>query len=330
MEYINIVPNGPSAIPVNNKQFIQYLTKTINYAYNIRNNNNTFPAPQPVSIERKNFDKFKTYEYNVTLKLDGTRFLIYFMLDKHQNKQIILINRALNFFKVNINCENNLFDGSGTLLDGELIFYNNKWSFYVHDGLILCGNRINKDYHRNRIDNIKYCLDSYLYNDDYNTFQITTKTFYAYDNINDFIDNVYNSSLYPSNDGLIFMPNKLPVVSGTQYSMFKWKPYSKNTFDFQLIENNENLIAKVYHLNNLIDFANILYSNECGKIFIDKAKQLENYENNCIIECNFNEEKQNFVPVLIRTDKTHPNSLRTIERTLFNISENIKIDDFRT
>ena len=30
----------------------------------------------------------------------------------------------------------------------------------------------------------------------------------------------------------------------------------------------------------------------------------------------------------IRTDKNHPNSLRTIERTLFNVNENIAIQDF--
>ena len=44
--------------------------------------------------------------------------------------------------------------------------------------------------------------------------------------------------------------------------------------------------------------------------------------------CIFDKDKNNFIPILVRTDKTHPNSLRTIERTLFNISENIKIQDF--
>ena len=51
-----------------------------------------------------------------------------------------------------------------------------------------------------------------------------------------FIDNIYNDPSFPQNDGLIFMPNKLPVVSGTQYSMFKWKPPNKHTFDFQIVE----------------------------------------------------------------------------------------------
>jgi len=68
------------------------------------------------------------------------------------------------------------------------------------------------------------------------------------------------------------MPNKLPVVSGTQYSMFKWKPPNKHTFDFQIVENESNLTAKVYHLNKLIDFANIKSNDLNGKEFIDTLK----------------------------------------------------------
>ena len=330
MEFTNIVPNGPYASSINNKQFLQYLIRTINFSYNIKTLDNIFPAPQPVSIEKKDFDKLKKFDYNITLKFDGTRFLIFFMYDKHKNKQIILINRALNFYKINIDCEDSLFEGTGTLLDGELINYNNEWIFYIHDGLILCGNKINKENHCNRINNIKCCLESFINNDNTtNTFKIKTKVFYKFENLNDFINDMYNNDKQPKQDGIIFMPNKLPVVSGTQYSMFKWKPPNKHTFDFQIMENGKNLIAKVYHLNKLIDFANIDSDNKNGKEFIDKLMLLDNYKDDSIVECNFDNSKQNFIPILIRTDKTHPNSLRTIERTLFNINENILIDDFK-
>ena len=46
----------------------------------------------------------------------------------------ILINKALN-----------LFENNGTLLDGELIYHDSQWNFYVHDRLILCGNKINRE-----------------------------------------------------------------------------------------------------------------------------------------------------------------------------------------
>ena len=122
------------------------------------------------------------------------------------------------------------------------------------------------------------------------------------------------------------MPENLPIISGTQYSMLKWKPKNKHTFDFLLKEADIGLKAYVFHLGNLNIFANIHAKTEQGKEFIEKSKQLDNYKNECIVECTF--DKNNFSPILVRTDKTHPNSLRTIERTLFNISENIQIEDF--
>ena len=325
MDPINIVPNGPSCIPVTNKAFTSHLLRTINYAYSIKNES-TFPGPQPVSIEKKDLEKFNKYEYNITLKLDGTRFLLYFMTDRHQNKQAILINRALNLFFVSIRCDNSLYDG--TLLDGELIEIDSKWVLSIHDGLSLCGNKISKNTHEERINDIRFCTESFIENHNQNTFKIETKKFYKFSDFQPFIKDYHDSINRNNCDGIIFMPNKLPVVSGTQYSMFKWKPSNKHTFDFEIHEKDNDFIIKVYHLNNLIDFANVLGNTDEGKEFIQKTKLLDNYKNECIVECYFNIDKQNFTPFLIRTDKTHPNSLRTIERTLFNIQENIQLDDF--
>ena len=119
--YQPVVPNGPLGVQITNKQFIFYLTKSINFSYDIKALDN-FPAPLPVSIEKKNFEKLEKFEYNVSLKLDGTRFLMYFLKDKLGKNQCILINRALKFFSIEINCDDNLY--CGTLLDGELINVN--------------------------------------------------------------------------------------------------------------------------------------------------------------------------------------------------------------
>ena len=145
--------------------------------------------------------------------------------------------------------------------------------------------------------------------------------------LNDFIDNVYSKST--NNDGLIFMPEMLPVISGTQYSMLKWKPENKHTFDFLIKENENNLEAFVFHMGSISPFAKIHENTEDGKEFISKTKELSEYKDGCIVECNFNNDKNNFIPILVRTDKTHPNSLRTVERTLFNITENIQLQDFK-
>lgn len=319
------VKNSPMGEPIKNKQFIHYLTKSINFNYSVKGHDLTFPAPQPVSIEKKNFSKLKQYKYYTSLKLDGVRFLMYFIKDKNNKNQCIIVNRALNFYNISIEAEDTLYNG--TLLDGEIIYDsgNNKWDFVVHDALILCGNKINKLSHSTRLNDTKCCVQSFVnFNNNLSTLNITVKEFYPFEEFAYFIENVYNKS--QNNDGIIFMPENLPVISGTQYSMLKWKPQNKHTFDFLLKEADIGLEAYVFHLGNLNIFANIHLKTEQGKEFIEKSKQLDNYKNECIVECTF--DKDNFSPILVRTDKTHPNSLRTIERTLFNISENIQIEDF--
>ena len=320
------VNNSPMGTPIKNKQFINYLTKCINFNYCVKGYDLTFPAPQPVSIEKKDFNKLKQYKYYTSLKLDGVRFLMYFIKDKNNKNQCIIVNRALNFYNISIEAEDTLYNG--TLLDGEIIYDSNnkKWDFVVHDALILCGNKINKLSHSTRLNDTKCCVESFVTFSESSTLNITVKEFYPFEEFADFIENVYNKS--DNNDGIIFMPENLPVISGTQYSMLKWKPENKHTFDFLLKEADIGLEAYVFHLGNLNIFANIHAKTEQGKEFIEKSKQLDNYKNECIVECTFDKDKNNFSPILVRTDKTHPNSLRTIERTLFNISENIQIKDF--
>ena len=155
---------------------------------------------------------------------------------------------------------------------------------------------------------------------------IDTKNFYPYDEFDTFLEKEYNTNTI-NNDGIIFMPESLPVISGTQYSMFKWKPLEHCTFDFLIKENDDNLDAYVFHMGKSIIFAKIHNNTPNGKEFIEKTKKLSEYKNECILECSFKD--INFVPLLIRTDKTHSNSLRTIERTLFNINEGITINDFK-
>ena len=332
MEFENIifnVNNSPKGTLIKNKPFINYLIKSININYLVRGNDLQFPAPQPVSIEKKDFIKLQKFKYYTSLKLDGVRFLLYFIRDRNGVNQSILINRALNFYNINIESEQNIFNG--TLLDGEVIFNKEtkQWDFSIHDALLLCGNKINKLSHSTRLNDTRCCIESFIIKNNTsspNTLNLTVKDFYPFEEFENFITDVYNKS--DNNDGIIFMPENLPVISGTQYSMLKWKPENKHTFDFLIKESEIGFEALVYHMGNLKLFAKIHITVELGQKFIENTKTLEGYKNECIVECTFNNETSNFEPILIRTDKTHPNSMRTIERTLFNINENIKIIDF--
>lgn len=321
------VENSPKGILIKNKQFITYLTKSINLIYGVRGRDYVYPAPQPVSIEKKDFNKLEQYLYYTSLKLDGVRFLLYLIKDKNDKNQAILVNRALNFYIISLETDDIVYNG--TLLDGELIFNKTSktWEFSVHDALMLCGNKINKLQHSIRLSDTKYCLESFITYNNSSTFDIKVKEFYPFSEFNYFINEIYNKS--ENNDGIIFMPENLPVISGTQYSMLKWKPHDKHTFDFLIKENNNGMEAHVFHMGNISLFANIHKNTVDGDNFINLSKNLKNYKNECIIECYFNKDKNNFIPFLVRTDKTHPNSLRTIERTLFNITENIQAVDFK-
>ena len=328
-EFENIileVNNSPKGQLIKNKSFISFLIKTINMYYGVRGNESTFPAPQPVSIEKKDFSKLKDYKYFTSLKLDGYRFIMYFIKDKNNKNQCIIINRALNFYNIYIDAEDTIY--SGTLLDGEIIFNKDTdtWNYYIHDALLLCGNKINKLSHSTRLSDTKYCIESLINLDsNLNTLNIKVKEFYEFNNFDNFVE-IYNNSY--NNDGIIFMPENLPVISGTQYSMLKWKPQEKHTFDFLIKESDIGFDVYVFHMNDFKIFAKIHQNTPEGNSFIKNTKELKNYNKECILECSFNKETNNFLPVLIRTDKTYPNSLRTIERTLFNITEDILISDF--
>lgn len=313
----------PSAQKITNPNFINYLTRNILYHWNYKGEAQ-FPCPQPVSIERKDFEKLKNYEYFVGVKNDGVRYIMFFTTDKTNRKLCILCDRSLNFYTVNIVGDYSIYNG--TLFDGELVRDGDSYSYVIYDSVYMCGNRVNKNNFGSRLAEIDCCVKTLIEPIKTNCITIETKTFYKLTDFVNFLDEYEN---HKNKDGIIFMPNNLPVLNGTQFSMFKWKPPDKHTVDFLIKdETNKDLSAHVYHQNKITKFANIKYSTESGKKFIDKYHQLDRKKNDCILECLFVKEFQNFSPILVRTDKNYPNSLRTVERTLFNAEENIQLSEF--
>jgi hypothetical protein len=324
MEVVNITPTGPLGKPIKNKNFSNFLLKNILQIWNAQKcSDSQFPGPQPVSIEKKDFEKLKKYTYHVSIKTNGIRFILYFIKDRNGTNQCILINRALQFFIIDVECEESVFNG--TIFDGELYNNDGKWEFIVHDSVIICGTKINRGKFSERLGEIQCCINACIPTSDKSTVRVTTKNFYLFSDFDNFIVEEYNKTTL-SHDGIIFMPESLPVISGTQYSMFKWKPKELHTFDFLIKNNDKDIDVFVFNMGKIIQFAKVMGDTDRGKKFIEVAKNLPEYKNDCIVECSFVD--NNFTPVMIRTDKTHSNSLRTVERTLFNINEGITIDDF--
>ena len=314
-------------IQIKNKNFINFLCRYLITNWNLYSSTpNMFPGSQPVSIERKDLEKLQKYIYYVGVKTDGIRVIVIFIKDKNNKRQTILVNRNLNFYNVttseDVEYDENLYDG--TIFDGELYYVKDKeYKFIVHDSVLICGTKINKLKFSERLSEIECCISAMLYHK--NIFSFEIKKFYLFNDFENFLVE-YKNSTY-NHDGIIFVPESLPVISGTQYSMFKWKPIQKITFDFLIVtDDDDNFIVKVYNLGKLVEFAKVHFNTPEGNKFITETKKLNNYNNNCIVECDLI--NNNFNALNIRCDKSHPNSLRTIERTLFNVHENIIIEDF--
>jgi hypothetical protein len=100
---------------VTDVKLLQELKSTLLGFWPKRKNNN-FPAPLPVSIERKNFDALKKFPYVISLKSNGTRFLLVAF-----NEHVYIVDRVFDFYIVDQNFNKNIYgsslDGCGLVLD---------------------------------------------------------------------------------------------------------------------------------------------------------------------------------------------------------------------
>jgi hypothetical protein len=274
-----------------------------------------FPGCQPVSIEFRHFDILRSQPYLVCEKTDGVRcMLLAFMFE---NKKVcVLLNRALDMFLCPLNFRKSVYEGSGSILDGEL--YENE-IFMVYDALMVCGTVVGQYDFLSRLKHIEE-MKKLLTVLKYDPIKIQLKTFHLLTDFKTFMSE-YLPTVTQKIDGLIFTPVKTWVKIGTHETMFKWKPREKNTIDFQM-KKKGNLWR--------------LYVQERGKLVFEselKPHQIPNepwVEEDAIVECQymFQDEPMWWKPLMRRRDKTYPNGRRTFYRTLVNIKEDIKMEDF--
>lgn len=272
-----------------------------------------FPGSQPVSIERKHFKTLCSQPYVVCEKTDGVRcMLLAFMFDG--KKTCVCINRALDMFLCSLNFRKQVYEENGTILEGEL--YNNE-TFMIYDALVVCGKGVG---HMNLIDRLEQIeqLMKLLTPLKYDPIKLKIKTFHALTDFKTFMDD-YLPTVSQDMDGLIFTPVKTWVKTGTHETMFKWKPRDKNTIDFQMKWVNDKWKLYVQEKGKLV-FESMLYPNQVPEWVVDGS----------IVECQymFEDSPMWWKPLKSRTDKTFPNSRRTFYRTLVNIREDIKMEEF--
>ena len=252
-----------------------------------------FPGPQPVSIERRHFPALKRQPYVVCEKTDGVRYL----LTCDETKTCALVNRAFEVTHVALNLPR------GTILDGELVeCHDAKKLFVVHDAVLVRGENVTQMPLTERLAKAKSVVRT-IVRTAKSPFGLVVKTMTPLEDFNKV------PTEYPyETDGLVFTPVNEPVRTGTHETMFKWKPRDRITIDF-LVRGTD------------------LYIQERGQLIKEVSIHgPHGYPDDTIIECDYRE--IGWTPVKVRTDKTYPNNRRTYLRTLVNLRENIKREEF--
>lgn len=255
-----------------------------------------FPAPQPVSIERQHIPVLHNNKYLVTDKTDGVRHLLVCF-----GSEIMMVNRKFEMIPVDFSLPN--WVSRGVVIDGELM---TDGSYIIYDVVMMCGKIVaNLKLPRRLLAAAEFVRRV-------GNPQLRIKKFYTMHRFDDFYNNILPHVGYQT-DGLIFVPVDEPVATGTQNTMFKWKPQSKNTIDFLVSLRSDGSYG--------------MYIQERGNLIFQQILNHPEYAvDNTIVECRRN--GLNWEPIMVRTDKSYPNSRFTYYKTLKNIRENIEPHEF--
>ena len=252
-----------------------------------------FPGPQPVSIERRHFPLLKRQPYFVCEKTDGVRHLL-----ASTEEGTFLVNRAFKVEAVKIRVPKE------TLLDGELVRTKaGKVLFVVHDAVRVKGVDLKKLPLNVRLETARKAIKAIIKTAQA-PFEIRVKDMCL----------LGSEKLQPldsfeyETDGLVLTPINEPIRMGTHETMFKWKPHSRITIDFELRKGCE------------------LWVQDRGVPYKEAELHIHNRRpdlpDGAIVECGYGE--CGFFVEKVRTDKTHANNRRTYFRTMINLRENIQ------
>lgn len=271
--------------------------------------NDYFPAPLPVSIEIFNFKTLTKFTYLISVKSDGVRYLML-----NYNGNVYFIDRTFKIYLSNLKFK----EGIKTMLfDGELVEgKSGEKKYIVHDCICIDNRNVSQEFFDSRYESMITGINMYM--EDHHLVEV--KKFFPFNKVNELEE--YIKTLDHKTDGFILTPLNMPIGTGTQYSLFKWKPRESHTFDFKIVETNSSIETYVFKNNKDLLFASIDKNDSLSIPFIEKLRKL-NFKSPSIVECSYDSEKDTFEPIMIRNDKSNPNSFTTVEKTFLNIKENI-------
>lgn len=338
----------PGVYPITEQPLLGRIQKRFNQLCHFRGRG--FPGSQPVSMDRDNLRYLVDRDYMVSWKADGTRYM---MLIDGPNS-IFFADRDHAIYKVDgmtfLNRKNETEHMSGTLLDGEMVIDEDPVTqksiprYLVYDIVTLHkdGQDVNVgqcDFNRRQeciqreIEGARNAyITSGLINKESEPFRVRRKQFWKVQCTRKLLGpNFTKKELGHEPDGLIFQPVDHPYQCGRDNEILKWKPSSHNSIDFKLQiqrESREGMIAKDIGCLYVGGF-----QQPYGQIKLNKVLRALN---NKIIECKWDIDKNEWVLMRERTDKSFPNAFATAEGVkksilapvtediLLNVVENIQ------
>lgn len=271
-----------------------------------------FPLQNSVNIEKRYIFKLRNFDYLFYKKntQDTKRAILFLFLDRDGTNTAVVIFKDFVIFKLNLVCPDEYYICS--IFDISYTDTDTGTEICIFDTFSISGKKINKYSYVDRISealvfkqNVTFCnIDIKIteYSQCINTFS------------NDFKET----------DEIFMIPNDLPIITGVNYSCFKWKPSNLITFSLLVKEIDDDLYLYSTIFKNETLFAKIHFNDPEGRKYIETIKGLENYTDNCIIDINVSDKIE---IIAVNDFKTIPSTVRSIEKILSIKQENLKIED---
>lgn len=254
---------------------------------------NKFIGAQPVTLNINSFTrKYSKFDYYITNKLDGKRYLIF--IDNNGNS--FKITSKMEFTKIKL--PKHVSKLKNTVLDSE--YFNKK--FHVFDVLYFKDKSLLEENFTKRLSELEEILDiikskklikkeqKIIYSD-----QLCKKTI-------EYVENIKHRFKEGDLDGIILTPDSV------YYSqIFKYKPLELLSIDFK-IKKEDGKFKLLLQNGDLFVPRNFKYK-DIG--IVEVSKHIYNkYPDNSVVEFVFKEGK--FIPLRIRKDKINSNALFVI------------------
>lgn len=303
-----------------------------------------FPGANPMSLEESDFERLQTDDFLAALKTDGVRHMLMLTCKPNTNDPIaIMVDRARRFFELEVWANEDFFH-EGSLYDGELVWEADTLVFIVFDVVVAKGVQCSRLSYRERmmiVHNTVLCVSDshsdesieqmiseeskFLARNNDHALRIVPKKTVPKASLQTLWDERMTSGHH--NDGVIFTLNSAPVETGTSASILKWKPSHSIDVRVDFDGVRWRLAANQNNSGDVVDMTDSV--NGCQVTF-HESKLLEAVRARipCIIECLLEVvgDAITLIPERERSDKTSPNTMKTIEATIRNARENIHID----